>query len=754
MPKIGGDTPDALKTYIFHGVQIRYSGGDEAVGECPLCGKANKFYVNATTSQWDCKVCGESGNAVTFLEKLWQQSYDSTPEARYEELASDRGLLYSDTLVSWNVVVSHLTGEWLLPAYNSSGNIGQMYKYSWNSHEERMVLLATPQLNHHLYGLHLYDEDKEHVLVAEGPWDAMALWETLGVSRRTEEGGGWAGKLQLTGSAAHSLQSEYNVVAVPSCNTFSEKWLSYFEGKHVTLLFDNDHPRSHPQTGAYIPPAGYAGMQRACQVLAKAEDPVESISYLQWGEEGYDPELPSGFDVRDMLTDSASNGEAGLSARINALGQLLARIQPIPEEWLAGRTKEARKSGGVEMACVKCESWKELSTAWKTAMRWTDGLDRALACMLACVTSTKSIGDQLWFKVLGPPASGKSTLCEAVSVSRKYVVAKSTIRGFHSGYKSDGEGKEDNSLLSMLYDKTLVTKDGDTLLQSPNLGQILSEARDIYDGTSRTHYRHGMSRDYQGMRVTWVLCGTSSLRSIDSSELGERFLDCVIMEEIDEVEEDAILMRVAGRAERNMGIESNGKATEQHDPDLVVAMQLTGGYVEYLRGNAQRLLNAVLMDDDRLRQCTHFAKFVAYMRARPSKKQEESVERELASRLTSQLVRLAKCIAVVINRDTVDDEVMRRVRKVALDTSRGRTLNLVKCLYAAGKQGETVSSLAVRIAETEDKTRALLTFLLRIKVAELFALKTGAGSSQSKWRLTESVRRLYREVMNDGQAVR
>src|SRR5690606_14950694 len=122
----------------------------------------------------------------------------------------------------------------------------------------------------------------------------------------------------------------------------------------------------------------------------------------------------------------------------------------------------------------------------------------------------------------------------------------------------DGSG-EDYSLISKLGGKTLVVKDGDTLLQSPNLGQILSEARDLYDTVSRSSYRTKQGgRDYQGVRMTFILCGTSSLRKIDSSELGERFLDCVIMEGIDNDLEDEILWRVANRVERNMGVEADG----------------------------------------------------------------------------------------------------------------------------------------------------------------------------------------------------
>jgi len=342
---------------------------------------------------------------------------------------------------------------------------------------------------------------------------------------------------------------------------------------------------------------------------------------------------------------------------------------------------------------------------------------------------------------------GKSTLCEAISVNKRHVLAKSTIRGFHSGYKTDGGGEEDNSLVSLLFNKTLVTKDGDTLLQSPNLSQILSEARDIYDSTSRTHYRNTMSKDYEGVRMTWLLCGTSSLRSIDQSELGERFLDCVIMEGIDDDLEDSILWRVANRAERNVGIETDGKLETQYEPDLSHAMAITGGYVDYLRENASEKLPEISMSRETKMQCVKLGKFVSHMRARPSQHQEETAERELGARLVSQCVRLAKCLAFVLNRETVDDVVIRRVRRVAMDTSRGQTLNIVKGLYEYKEDGLTSASLALKMNHPESKLRSLLRFLQKINVVEKYTPK----NNRVRWRLTNRMYHLYGEIVDYAQ---
>lgn len=443
-----------------------------------------------------------------------------------------------------------------------------------------------------------------------------------------------------------------------------------------------------------------------------------------------------------------------LALRLTALEQLLALLTPIPQAWLSGPATasngQPHNSGG-SLAPLECKQYKTMILAWRKALRWTSGLDHALTVMLASVASVKSLGDQLWIKVIGPAACGKSTLCEAVSVNREHVIAKSTIRGFHSGFKTSGgeNGEEDNSLAAKLFDKTLVTKDGDTLLQSPNLAQILSEGRDLYDGTSRTHYRNKMSKEYSGLRMTWILCGTSSLRSIDSSELGERFLDCVIMERIDNDLEDEVAWRIANRANRNMALEASAEPESQYEPELAKAMQLTGGYIDWLKDNASDLLASIHTPEWALRQCTRLGKFTAFMRARPSDRQEENAEREFSSRLVSQYVRLAKCLALVLNKQKVDKVVMARVNRVALDTSRGQTLAIVYHLKDAGRKGSESGAVRLFLSRSVEKTLRLLRFLEQIGVVESFTPKVKGVRGHVRWRLLESIDNLCKEVLNE-----
>jgi hypothetical protein len=748
MPK-APEIAKTLRPYVAHGVDLDpVSGSDEVLGECPFCGK-RKFYVSIKTGLYQCKVCQTGntkggGNALVFLRELHKVSFEATPSKAYDELAEDRGLLFPETLILWDLCKSRISGEWLVPGYSYDGKLHQLYRYRPGSNG-KMVLLPTPGVHeegkaHGLHGVNLVDATKQEVYVLEGPWDGMAAWECLR-GLRPDEGG----HLVPSGESSSLLQDAC-VIAVPGAGGWQESWSRLLAGKDVILLYDSDHPLE--QAGKTVPPAGWTGMRRVCTRLSAAETPPRSVRIVRWGPEGYDPEKKSGYDVRDEL----KAGGDTIRDRAGALHDLLGKLEVPPEDWVAGRSSSAKSSGTVSLDPLPCGDWRTVRTSWLKAMKWTDGLDYALTAMLACASSTDLPGTPaVWLKIIGPPACGKSTLCEALSVTKRFVRAESVITGFHSGWKTDAKGEEDHSLLSKLNGKTLITKDGDTLLQSANKQTILSEARDLYDGVSRVHYRHGMNRQYENLLITWLLCGTESLRGIDESELGERFLDIVIMEGIDPDLEEEINARVAGRQLAAMRGQSDG---DDHEVHMSKARRLTAGYLEYLRDNNRSLLAGIDVSEEVLRKISTLSLYVAHLRARPSKNQAEHEGREMSNRLTGQLTRLALCLAMVLNKTTVDEEVFSRVRRCATDTARGVTSKACSKLDEVGVEGATAAAVAARAEVTDVRARELLKFLQRIKVVESFdwtPVKTGTasklgGGSQKRWRLTPRMRKIYREV--------
>lgn len=730
--------PKTLKPYRFHGLPIEYEEGkDNVYTICPFCGGKKKFSIHVETGKWRCLVCNEGnengdvirgGNVYTFLRKLHEFSMESTDKASYEELRKHRKLLYTKTLRKWGVCRSIINHEWLVPGYNVEGKLCQLYKYTYNPTEEKWLLLATTTLEQQLFGVQHYDAGKQACYVYEGPWDAMAAWEVFSESRFSLD------KLVVSGNPKATVLTEANIIAVPGAMTFFEQWAPLFQDKEVTLCYDSDHPRVNRATGKVTPSTGYEAMKRVTQLLAASETPPKQIGYLKWGENGFDPTLPSGYDVRDRLERGKDT-----KGRIHQMNTLIRNIFSIPEDWVQGRSRDEIIKGGTDLELLPCHKWTDLVKVWEKTMEFTEGLNRGLSVCLACVLSTKAIGQQLWIKLIGPPSSGKTTIVEALATSKKYVLARSSIRGFHSGFRSDknGGGSDDNSLIVQLLDKTLVTKDGDTLLQSPNFQLILAEARDLYDGSASASYRTGKNNVYEGLRITWILCGTSALRKIDRSELGERFLDCIVMHTIDDELEDSVLWSVVNKAHRSMSFESNGEVKNQRHPARVKAMQMTGGYVEYLRANANQLLKKVKFSPEKLKECALLAKFVSYLRARPSKTQNEDVSREFSPRLAEQLVRLAQCLAVVLNKKEVDDDVMRRTALCACDTARGQSLQIVKRLFDEDKP-RSDRAIALDISETDADTKKLLVFLRRIGV-----LNRSKNQGTVKYTLAPIMRRMY-----------
>ena len=288
MPK-PNDVPEKLKPYLFHRVDLNYEGSGEPRGTCPFCG-GDKFFVGRDNGLFSCKVgsCGASGNAYTFIRKLYQASLDSSQDAGYEEVAEDRKIPVEE-IKEWGLCRSIIDQEWILPAYGPKGEVSNLYRWSLMKGKRRF--LATTTFNAYLFGYQFWDQAKPDVYLAEGPWDGMALRYDLGSGREV------GGRLIRTLDKSLTLLARTNVLAVPGCETFREEWVSIFAGKNVTLLYDNDYPRT-VKTGTN-PPAGTAGMKTAARKLRKV---AKSISYLHWGDEGYDAELPDSFDVRDYLT--------------------------------------------------------------------------------------------------------------------------------------------------------------------------------------------------------------------------------------------------------------------------------------------------------------------------------------------------------------------------------------------------------------------------------------------------------------------
>jgi len=292
MPKIDKEVPSVLRPFLFHGLDLRWEDVPEAVATCCFCDRESKLFVNKQTGQWNCRVCGVHGNAITFIRSLFE--YSSIDHIVLEEVALERKVS-PEVLQRWGFCQSAIDHEFLLPGFSLTSTeprLDNLYRWTKAKGGKRR-LYGTATMDATLFGMHLWDPAKPDVYICEGPWDAMALEDALSKHKWMEDG-----ELHRTIDPEKSLLASCNIIAVPGCETFRDEWLPWLRGKNVSLLYDNDYPRKN-RNNATVPPAGTYGMKKTG---AKLHHAANSVKVLWWGDEGYDPQLPDGTDTRDMLT--------------------------------------------------------------------------------------------------------------------------------------------------------------------------------------------------------------------------------------------------------------------------------------------------------------------------------------------------------------------------------------------------------------------------------------------------------------------
>jgi ribosomal protein L37AE/L43A len=307
MPRVSSaQAPEKLRPYLFHGIELKWEGEEDARADCPFCGKPKHFFVGQQTGLWQCKVCGGpsakgGGNVYNFLRELHDYSVRYTPIENLEEIAKERRLPV-EALERWGLCQSHIDGEWLLPGYGTKG-ITNLYR--WSLIKGKRALVSTAGMDLTMLGYQFWDINKPDVFICEGPWDAIAL-EVAMMKLRV------SGELNVPVYSGDKKAVRYataNVLAVPGCNQFKEDWAKRFQGKNVYLAYDSDYPKryaeGHKQAGEVIiekgrpKVPGYLGMETASKLLFPL---AKSVYILDWGGDGYDSSLPDGFDVRDYLT--------------------------------------------------------------------------------------------------------------------------------------------------------------------------------------------------------------------------------------------------------------------------------------------------------------------------------------------------------------------------------------------------------------------------------------------------------------------
>lgn len=437
--------------------------------------------------------------------------------------------------------------------------------------------------------------------------------------------------------------------------------------------------------------------------------------------------------------------------RLTAVQQLLSLTSSVPQDWIDTERKVVESRNRIKPHA--CSEWRGVRSAWTKAARWRQGLEDVLVSSLAVAMSTQQRGnEQLCLLVVGPPGASKTRIVSSLLVS-EHCYQFEAMSGLLSGWRS-GFGDKDYSMLNRINGKCLITPEGDVIVSNPKFPELMGQLRRIYDGSLASDFKTlEEQRRYDGLRTPLIWAGTPKMMlSMNQSQLGDRFIR-IHIDEPPPDEERAILLRVINTARRDVRETSNCSAESQMSPEMLKAYQLTGGYVDYLRENAQKLLNNVDRGQGQWVEeyCADLAQFTAYLRTKPDsdprKRVDEIARRELPTRLAQQYVRMGDCVATVLGKPEVDESVLRLIRKIAIDTTDTKILSLIGNIRDGGENGAYTAALARWSSVTDAHMCDTLSFLESLgTVRQYHSNGTPGSDAYSRWHLSDEMERLWERV--------
>ena len=278
--KIDDETNSVLKPLYTLGFRFESSSSNQAVTDCPFCGKIKHFYINRKTGLWDCKKCGLEGNIEQFLSYYARQFFEETEEKDYASLVRATGLP-AKIFKYWSI--GYNGKYFLLHNRCSKDRVNNITLFDSNG-KFRKPLWGLPV---QLYGKYKVRQRNPQIIwIAEGHKDCLTLSWLL-----------------------RSSPKEY-AVGVPGAETFKPEWVYLFRNKDVILCYDNDKP-------------GQNGTRKAIGLLSNV---VKSIKVLNWPKSKKD-----GYDITDYYKDLKKKYKFS-STILNKIKNLLKPSEDV--EWI------------------------------------------------------------------------------------------------------------------------------------------------------------------------------------------------------------------------------------------------------------------------------------------------------------------------------------------------------------------------------------------------------------------------------------
>jgi hypothetical protein len=426
------------------------------------------------------------------------------------------------------------------------------------------------------------------------------------------------------------------VIGVPGAGSFKPEVLPFLTGKNVYLFYDNDM-------------AGKNGKLRALNLIAGVTGKIYSINWPKGS--------PDGWDVRDVYKKEKGNAETTLKYL-----KSLSSLYDVQSSTTSKIDADIIKGDPIPVQQVYNVFQKHLH------LPDTDVLD----VVFGTVIGNRIPGDPIWMFIVGPPGSTKTVpLIALTGCPRIHAWTGITPHVLISGMNL--QGGIDPSLIPQLNDGIWVDKDFTSIIGLPNQEQneIFSILRDAYDGECSKPFGNGMRRRIKShFGILAAVTPVIEQFVEEHASLGERFL----------------------RWENKLP-----KGIKARDPYVRKALSNVGKEPEIqaeFNNIAKQVLlaeydaNSVIVSDEISTKIVNISHWTATLRGTVTRdkygRDHDIIFKsftELATRISKEMYKLAKGIALFRGMKEVDNSIYRILVHVARSSIQTRYDEVMEIIY-------------------------------------------------------------------------
>jgi len=364
---------------------------------------------------------------------------------------------------------------------------------------------------------------------------------------------------------------------------------------------------------------------------------------------------------------------------------VIPEIKKRHEEWLREES-------------IDCENFDDVLTVCKNWLFLESRDEVFILVSMAALLDRELEGDPIWLFLVTPSGGMKSELIRALSgYDKAYTLDILTPNTFISGLtrknKDTGEPEPVGGLLRHMDEKCLLLKDFTTILSSDQgtRSEIYGQLRSIYDG----YFEKGFGTLPEPIRVRATIGLVAGVTPIIDKYskmtglLGERFL---------KIRSNPNKRKVTQKASSNAGKE------KQMRHELSQAFETFFKHLDFS--------NAPDLSAEQAKDLLEIGLYLGYMRAhvwttwaQGAIVDMDVVSPEVPTRVTKQLRKLARIIAVILGHEEIGEYEMNVLRRVARDTSNQKRQKIVDALSENGLNNSlSLTDIAARSPGLHYKT--------------------------------------------------